>query len=50
MKIVNVDTVILHIADVTSVMRDAFGYCQMLAAFASCDEEGDNDDDKENDE
>ena len=49
-RAINVDTVILHIADVTSVVRDSFGYCQMLTALASCNEEGNKDDDNENDD
>ncbi len=50
MKVVNVDAVILNVADAASVMRDTFRYCQMLTALASCDEEGNNDDDNENDD
>ena len=50
MKVVNIDAIILHVADVASVVRDSFCYCQMLAAFASCNEEGENDDDDKNDD
>lgn len=50
MKIVNVDTIILNVADVASVVRDSFRYCQMLAALASCYEERKNDDDDDNDD
>lgn len=50
MKVVDVDTVILNVADVASVVRDSFRYCQMLAAFATRYEERENDDDDENDD
>lgn len=48
MLIVDIDAIILNVADVASVVRDSFRYCQMLAALASCNEEEDDENDDEN--